>query len=203
MVSRRSFLQSAGITAAATAFGPRLARGAAAGPYNPEAVYGTQVTDVEYLRVGGDSFLARIHQPQGQGPFPALLAVHGGAWTATDRTALDFVADALAASGLVVAAIDFRSSRTAPYPASVADVNYGVRWLKAHARDFGADPAMVGGLGGSSGGHQLVLSSMRPADPRYAALPLPEAPSMDATVSFIVGGWPILDPTRGTSTPKA
>ena len=194
MISRRAFCRAL----ASPPRPPRSVRlwheGGAALPYNPEAAYGTQATDVEYLRVGGESFLARIHQPQGQGPFPALLALHGGLWTTQDRTGLDFVADALAASGLVVAAMDFRGSRTAPYPASVADVNYGVRWLKAHARDFGADPAIVGGLGSSSGGHLIVLSSMRPADPRYAALPLPEGPLMDATVSFIVGGWSPFDP---------
>lgn len=101
---------------------------------------------------------------------------------------------ALAESGLVVAAIACRQAPTFTYPAQVADVNYATRWLKAHARDFNAEAHALGGLGTSSGGHAMVLSALRPHDPRYRTFPLPEAEAVDATLSYVVAAWPVLDP---------
>jgi len=87
----------------------------------------------------------------------------------------------------------------APYPASLADINLGVRWLKARARQYGGRPDWVGSMGTSSGGHQVLLAAMRPADPRYAALPLADSaqadsPQIDARVGFVISGWGVLDP---------
>jgi acetyl esterase len=162
--------------------------------YDPAARYEVSTTDVEYRRDGEDSWLATIYRPQGPGPFPAVLDVHGGAWSMADRTSNEPMDRALAVSGLVVAAIDFRLAPQHPYPASLADINYATRWLKAHASEFGADPRHLGGLGSSSGGHQVMLSAMRPRDPRYAAIPLAEAADVDASLAYVLACWPILDP---------
>ena len=162
--------------------------------YDPSARYEVSETNVEYRRDGEESWLATIYRPQGPGPFPALLDVHGGAWSMADRTSNQPMDRALAASGLVVAAIDFRLAPKHPYPASLADINYATRWFKAHAREFGADPRRLGGLGSSSGGHQVMLSAMRPRDPRYAAIPLAEAPDLDASLAHVLACWPIMDP---------
>jgi acetyl esterase/lipase len=102
--------------------------------------------------------------------------------------------EALAAAGILVMAIDFRMPPAAPYPAAVADVNFAVRWLKAHAAELGSRPDLVGGIGTSSGGHLMMLSAMRPLDPRYRALPLREAPAIDARLPYVVACWPIVDP---------
>ena len=64
------------------------------------------IEDVEYQK----GMLARLYRPSGAGPFPAALQVHGGAWTSKDRTDNDFMAKALAESGIFVASIDFRMS---------------------------------------------------------------------------------------------
>src|SRR5205807_2538743 len=97
-------------------------------------------------------------------------------------------------SGIVVLAIDFRMPPQFRYPASIADVNLATRWLKARAGEFGSRRDLVGGLGTSSGVHQLLRSALRPADPRYTALPLAEAPSEDAGLPYLVLCWPISDP---------
>ncbi len=162
--------------------------------YDPAAQYEVSTEDVEYRREGGEAWLARVYRPRGAGPFPALLDVHGGAWSMGDRLNDAPMDAALAASGMVVVAVDFRLAPQHPYPASLADVNYATRWLKAHAADFGADPRHLGGLGSSSGGHQIMLSAMRPRDPRYAAIPLSEAPDADASLAYVLACWPILDP---------
>jgi acetyl esterase len=162
--------------------------------YDPTAQYEVATEDVEYRRAGGESWLARIYCPNGAGPFPTLLDVHGGAWSMGDRLNDAPMDEALAASGIVVVAVDFRLAPAHAYPASLADVNYATRWLKAHAADFGGDPRHLGGLGSSSGGHQIMLSAMRPRDPRYAAFPLAEAPNADASLAYVLACWPILDP---------
>jgi acetyl esterase len=153
-----------------------------------------RIEDVEYQRQGGRSMLARLYRPGGAGPFPAVLQVHGGAWVNKDRTDNDFIAKALAEGGILVASIDFRMPPEAPYPASLADINLGARWLKARAGEYRSRADWVGSFGTSSGGHQALLAAMRPEDPRYAGLWLPDAPAADAKLAFVISGWGVLDP---------
>jgi acetyl esterase/lipase len=162
--------------------------------YDPSKRYEIKVWDLEYRRDPVRTLMARIYQPQGEGPFPALLDVHGGAWNDQDRTANAPVDERLAASGILVVAIDVRLAREAPYPGSVADVNYGIRWLKAKAREWNGEPETLGALGSSSGGHVLELCAMRPHDAGYTVYPLPEAPHLDATLMYVIARSPISNP---------
>jgi acetyl esterase len=123
-----------------------------------------------------------------------VVGVHGGAWTSGDRNNNQAIDAALAAAGVVVLALDFRLAPKAPYPASVADVNFGTRWLKAHAEELGSRADWVGMVATSSGGHQALLSALRPNDPRYADATAAELKHIDASVSYFVACWPISDP---------
>ena len=152
------------------------------------ASHAITVEDVEYQ----PGMLARLYRPKGTGPFPGALQVHGGAWTSKDRTDNDFMAKALAESGIFVASIDFRMPPVAPHPGSIQDINLGIRWLKANARSFGSRPEWVGSFGTSSGGHQVLLAAMRPTDPRYTILPGPAG--VDAAQAWVISGWGVLDP---------
>ncbi|HEY7555802.1 MAG TPA: alpha/beta hydrolase [Candidatus Binatia bacterium] len=149
--------------------------------------------DVEYQSLAGKQWLVRIYRPKGTGPFPTIVDVHGGAWHNGDRTNNAGIDRVLAAKGIVVAAIDFRQPPEAGYPASICDVNLAVRWLKAHAAEFNGTTA-VGAFGNSSGGHQVVLSALRPRHASYTALPLPGHPEIDASLSYVIAGWPVIDP---------
>ena len=91
-------------------------------------------------------------------------------------------------------AIDVRLAREAPYPASVTDAHYAIRWLKSKASEWNGDPETIGGLGSSSGGHVLELCALRPHDPRYSVYPLAEAPHLDATLAYVIARSPISDP---------
>src|SRR5499433_3819668 len=162
--------------------------------YDPGKHYEIKVWDVEFRRNPARALMARIYQPQGNGPFPALLDLHGGAWNNQDRTANAPMDENLAASGLLVVAIDLRRAPEAPYPASVQDANYGVRWLKSKARGWNGDAANVGVLGSSSGGHVAQLLGMRPRDGLYGAIPLSSAAHLDASVAYIATRSPISDP---------
>jgi acetyl esterase len=181
---------------------PRLARASGTSgesrmkaSYDPAATFEIKVSDVEFLRTAaGRQLMARVYQPQGTGPFPAVLDLHGGAWRRKDRLAEEPMDRAIAASGVLVVAIDLRLSEEAPYPASVQDANYGVRWLKWRAAEWGGDVSTLGVYGSSSGGHVAQLLAMRPRDARYTAIPLPAAPTLDATVAWVATRSPISDP---------
>jgi acetyl esterase len=153
-----------------------------------------EVEDVEYLRHAEQPLLARLFRPHGDGPFPALVMLHGGAWCMYDRIRESPVCEPLAASGILVASIDFRMPPEAGYPASLADANYAVRWLKLQAEELGTRAELVGVAGVSSGGHQAILGAMRPRDARYAAIPLEGGADIDATVAFAAACWPVIDP---------
>jgi acetyl esterase/lipase len=163
--------------------------------YDPSAKLEINVSEVELRRTaGGRVLMARIYQPAGAGPFPTILDLHGGAWNAKDRHAEEPMDRALAASGLLVVAIDMTLAPEAPYPACVQDANYAVRWLKWKASRWNGDPTTIGIYGSSSGGHVAELLGMRPRDARYNAIPLPEASQLDATVGYIAMRSPVSNP---------
>jgi len=149
--------------------------------------------DIEYQRQADKAWLARIYQPKGSGPFPTIVDVHGGAWHNGDRTNNAGIDRALAAKGIVVAALDFRQPPEAGYPASICDLNLAIRWLKAHAAEFNGTTS-VGAFGNSSGGHQVVLSALRPRHAPYSALQLPNHPEIDASLAYVIAGWPVICP---------
>jgi len=143
------------------------------------------VEDVEY-RPG---LLARLYRPVGVTASVAILDVHGGAWVVGDRLQHHLLDEAMAANGALVAAVDFRQPPGNPYPTSLVDVNFATRWLKLHAQSFGVVPgAKTGAFGGSSGGHVVILSAMRPT--RYAELSL----DGDASLDFVIADAPVTDP---------
>jgi acetyl esterase/lipase len=185
-IGRRQFL----VTLAGTALLPRLLP-----TYDPGAKFEITVSEVDFRKNSAGRMLkARIYRPNGAGPFPTLLDLHGGAWNAKDRFAEEPMDRALAESGLLVVAIDMTLAPEAPYPASVQDANYGVRWLKWKASSWNGDASKLGIYGSSSGGHVAELLAMRPRDPRYNAIPLPDAPKVDATVAYVATRSPISDP---------
>lgn len=162
--------------------------------YDPTAKHDLKVTEVEFRRTVSERMLmARVYQPQGVGPFPTLLDLHGGAWNTKDRGANEPMDRAVAASGVLVVAVDLTLAPEAPYPASVQDGNYGVRWLKSRAAEWNGDAARLGVLGSSSGGHVAELLALCPRDARYNAIPLAGGARVDATVAYVATRSPISD----------
>jgi len=162
--------------------------------YDPAAKFDLKVTEVEFRRaVSGRMLMARVYQPQGVGPFPTLLDLHGGAWNNKDRSANEPMDRAVAASGVLVVAVDLTLAPEGPYPASVQDGNYGVRWLKSKAAEWNGEAANLGVLGSSSGGHVAELLGLRPRDARYNAIPLSGGAKVDAIVAYVATRSPISD----------
>jgi acetyl esterase len=155
--------------------------------------YEIDVEDVEYLRHGDTPLLARLFKPRGNGPFPAVVELHGGAWCLGDRLQDTSINEQLAHNGILVAALDFRVPPAASYPGSAVDINYGIRWLKREAASLRTRPEMVCTFGISSGGHLAMLLGMRPQDARYSAIPLAGS-TADAKVRGVIMGAPVIDP---------
>jgi acetyl esterase/lipase len=160
---------------------------------DPSARHEVHVDDVAFVQRGDTTLLARVYRPVARGPWPALVDVHGGAWSYCDRT-IDVTYDqALASSGLVVLALDFRQGADGPFPASVRDVLSGVRFVRRERAALDVADAPLGIVGGSSGGHLALLAAICPDDPDFRE---PGDPHADepAAVDYALGLWPIADP---------
>jgi acetyl esterase len=144
--------------------------------------YEIEVSEVPFRKnAQGRQLVARVYQPLGNGPFPVLLDLHGGAWYRKDRTANEPMDRALAASGVLVVAIDMTLAGEAPYPAAAQDARDGLRWLRAKAAQWKGDPSTLGILGSSSGGHLAQIVAMQPA-------------SAEERVRYVATRSPISDP---------
>jgi len=160
-----------------------------------QTTYAVQIEDVEYLHHGDKPFHARLFKPQGDGPFPVMIELHGGAWVNGTRENGNAGNEALASNGIIVAALDFRVPPEASYPASFQDIHYGIRWAKAHAAEWNGNAAVIGAMGTSSGAHQAMLLGMRPFDSRYAALSLTNGASdVDGALGCVIMVSPVIDP---------
>jgi acetyl esterase/lipase len=171
-------------------------------PFDTSAPYAVEQHDVPFARPAGVELLARIYRPQGSSAarLPALVDVHGGAWTRFDRTTGVMHDRALAACGLVVVSLDFRQGPDHRHPAALADVAAGVRWVRAHAGALSVDAGGLGLIGSSSGGHLALLFALRPGAPEHAGTPivLPggriEDGPRDESVAYVIALYPVADP---------
>lgn len=150
--------------------------------------------DIEYLRHGDRKMMLRLTRPAGAGPFSTIVDLHGGAWCMNDLSDCDGRDEVLVEAGFATAALDFRHAEDG-YPSSLIDINYAIRWLKAEAANLSIDVDRMGLAGQSSGGHLAMLCAMRPADSRYASIPLSSGvPSVDARVRCVGMIWPVINP---------
>lgn len=178
----------------------------------PSGKYEFSTEDYEYVRHGDRGLKLRVFRPRGDGPFPAVIDLHGGAWCNGSLNECKARDEVLAASGLVTIALDFRHAEDG-YPNSLIDINYAIRWVKANSAKLGVRADRIGLCGQSSGGHLAMLSAMRPRDPRYLSVALPAgSPVVDATVHCVAMTWPVINPlsryrharrARDTANPPA
>lgn len=114
--------------------------------------------DVTYARYGDRTLEMDIYRPKsGTERLPAVVCIHGGGWANGNRASHARLAQALAARGYVAATISYRLSGEAPFPAAIHDCKAAVRFLRAHADDYGIDPEHIGAIGLSAGGHLTAL----------------------------------------------
>ena len=131
--------------------------------------------DIPYSRPGGLDLLMDAEIPEGKGPFPAVIIVHGGGWEAGDKiTYVSPVFAPLAQAGFAWFSIDYRLTPYVHIPEQLEDIRNAVRFVRRHADWFHIDPNRVALLGESASG-QLVA--------QLASMPCPGC-EVQAVVSF-------------------
>ncbi len=112
--------------------------------------------DLEYARAGEKRLLLDLYLPENsQGPLPLIIWVHGGAWSAGDKA--DCPARRMLQRGYAVASINYRLSNEGVFPAQIEDCKAAIRWLRAHAEQYGLDPDHFAAWGNSAGGHLVAM----------------------------------------------
>jgi acetyl esterase/lipase len=108
---------------------------------------------VEYTNPDNQHLQMNIARPKGDGPFPAVLFIHGGGFRAGNREGYNAQIIRMAEKGYVAATMSYRLAPKYPFPAAIHDTKAAVRWLRANAKTYHIDPERIGTTGGSAGGH--------------------------------------------------
>ena len=125
---------------------------------NTAAPFGANHFDVQYGVAEGRKLLLDAHVPEGRGPFPTLIIVHGGGWTAGDKEQDIVPVLAPYATHFTWFTINYRLAPTNRWPACFDDLQTAVRWVKQHATEYKGDPDRIALLGYSAGGHLVTLA---------------------------------------------
>ncbi len=140
----------------------------------------TVIRNIEYGRAGGEKLLLDASVPDGPGPFPIAILVHGGGWCTGDKAGSNHPGDSaditpwfapLTAAHFTWFSIDYRLAPAHPWPQGFDDVRTAIRWVKAHAAEYHGDPHHIVLFGHSSGGHYACLAGTEPTpDTRVQAV---------------------------------
>lgn len=109
---------------------------------------------IEYANPDDQHLQLNLARPKmGDGPFPAIVCIHGGGFRAGKRESYDGLIVRLAEQGFVAITITYRLAPKYQFPAAVHDTKAAVRWVRANAAKYKIDPSRIGTTGGSAGGH--------------------------------------------------
>jgi acetyl esterase len=142
--------------------------------------------DIVYARPGGRDLLMDAYLPEGDGPFPAAIIIHGGGWEAGDKvTYVSPIFEPLAKSRVAWFSIDYRLTPYVRVPDQLEDVRAAIRYVRQHAERFHVDPNRLAIIGESASGHLVA---------QVASEPCP-----DCTVQAVVSFYGVYDFTHWTN----
>jgi acetyl esterase/lipase len=129
-------------------------------------VFADDKPDIEYGRASGESLRLDAHIPDGTGPFPMVIMVHGGGWTIGDKNKdITVVLEPLTKSGKFTwFSINYRMAPTNHWPACYEDVQTAIRWAKGHATEYKGDSRRIALIGYSAGGQLACLAAVQAKD---------------------------------------
>ena len=144
-----------------------------------------QTLDIVYRTVDKTNLKLDLIAPDAKGPHPLVVCVHGGGWRSGNKKDMRDIARELAKAGYAAAAVGYRLSDAAKFPAQIEDCKTAVRFLRTKAADYDIDPKRVGAVGFSAGGHLVSLLGVADAKAGYEGKDYPEASSrVQAVVNF-------------------
>src|SRR4051812_50160059 len=107
--------------------------------------------DIEYEKVEGIALTLDVHVPEGSGPFPAAILVHGGGWVAGDKQQyITYIFQPLSDAGFAWFSINYRLAPQFKFPADADDVESAIRFVKANAATYKVDPKRIALIGESA-----------------------------------------------------
>jgi acetyl esterase/lipase len=195
-MNRRTFLLA---SAATIAFLPGISFAAEAPGKRSETP--REFKDIAYVEGGHEQQRLDIYLPTNPAPHPLIVYVHGGAWRGGSKK--DMPLGKLIAQGFAVANVDYRLSTVAPMPAQMHDIKAAIRFLRAHATDYGFDPKRFAVAGSSAGGHLAALTGTSNGDTELEGklgAHAGQSSDVQAIVSFF--GASNLQTILGQSTPR-
>ncbi|HUJ12012.1 MAG TPA: pectinesterase family protein [Verrucomicrobiae bacterium] len=125
----------------------------------------TLKADIEYGQAGGEKLLLDACVPEGNGPFPVAIMVHGGGWMAGDKLRDHLpILESLTNAKFTWFSINYRLAPKYRWPACLEDVETAIRWVKAHAAEYKGDPRRIALIGYSAGGHLVCQTVVTGGD---------------------------------------
>jgi acetyl esterase/lipase len=156
----------------------------------------TEVTTqlgIAYANHDGVELLGDLFLPKGTKSAPALVAVHGGGWVQGVRTAFQHWGPYLASRGVAMFSVSYRfATKGKMFPQAVQDVLAGVQFVRGKASEFGIDPARIGLIGASAGGHLAALAALG-GKKFIGSYPQDQFASMSAEVKALIGVYGVYD----------
>ncbi|MCX7825807.1 MAG: alpha/beta hydrolase, partial [Verrucomicrobiae bacterium] len=114
--------------------------------------------DLAYVENGHARQKLDLYLPEkAAAPLPLIIWVHGGGWAAGSKDQCQPLRSGYTSRGYAVASIGYRLSSDAIFPAQIEDCKAAIRWLRAHAKQYGLNPDRFGVWGSSAGGHLAAL----------------------------------------------
>ena len=149
---------------------------------------------ITYATHDGVALAGDLYLPAGAGPFPALVAAHGGGWQAGARSAFQYWGPYLAARGYALFAISYRLAKKGQkmFPQAVTDIRAAVQFVRGSAGEFKLDPARIGLFGASAGAHLTALAALG-ADKFKDAYPGDAHAAASTKVKAFVGVYGVYD----------
>lgn len=144
--------------------------------------------DIAYGEADGLPLLLDAHVPDGVGPFPVAILVHGGGWSSGDKAGSNHPGDGadispwfslLSGANYTWFSVNYRMAPKHRWPAHLEDLDTAIRWVKAHAAEYKGDPHRIVLFGHSAGGHMVMFAATQP--------------EKDLQVQAVVGFAPVTD----------
>jgi acetyl esterase/lipase len=150
---------------------------------------------VVYANHDGVSLAGDLYLPAGGGPFPALVAVHGGGWQAGVRSSFQFWGPHLAARGTALFAISYRLAKKGAkmFPQAVHDVVAAVQFVRGSAAAFKVDPERIGLFGASAGAHLAALAALGGSSTFKGGYPQDPHAAVSGKVKALIGVYGVYD----------
>ena len=140
---------------------------------------------ITYSKIDGKELKLDIASPEGKGPFPAVVCIHGGAWRIGSRQDLDVTIEDLAEHGFVAATVSYRLLPDGKFPDSVVDCRTAVRFLRTNSEKYHINKERFGALGFSAGGYQAAMLGVVTKDPSFDGKEYPDQSSkVQAVVDY-------------------